>query len=928
MRGRAREQARLDAVLARVRSGAGGGALLVRGAPGTGKTALLEYAASAASAGAAPLRVLRTAGVDAESALPFAALQRVLMPLSADVARLPAGQAALVRGALERGVDEPRTRFALSVAVLNLLVVAGQPRPVLCCVDDVDHLDRASRDVLAFAARRVASEHVVLLAASTGPGLPGVEQVELGGLGLSAGQELLAGFGVGPEVAAELVGACGGAPLALREVAAALTPAQARGAAPLPVEFPRGSRIRQAYESRLRSLPGATRDLLLLLAAAPDGLDVETLAAAADGPLVALGPAEAAGLVEVADGRLRFAPPLVGGGLYAAAPPESRREAHRRLAGALAVSAVSDDPTGPGDRVRWLLHVAAAGDAPADRLARQLSEAAAAVRARGDHAAASLAAERAADLSPHAGLRAEQLLAAARDAWLAGRGHRAGVLLAGLRPSPATEAGGLRDLLRGQIELRAGSPTAAHEALLGAATDLADRDRTTAVVALLHAGEASFLTGNLRRFVEISLRVLALREGGEPPERELMFAYAAGMMALFRGRHSEAVTRLRDVLDLAGRVPRTDDPTALTWATLAALMLGEESRAFGLTERAGAGARLRGELALVPRTLELATFAQLWLGRYGSAQASAREGLRLAQDAGLDNSVTLHRSMLALFATLQGDDDTGLRLATVATEAAQERGLAMPHVLGSWALAHRDLAAGRAADAAGRLRALAEAGGGPGYVTGRVLTAPHYVEAAVRSGDRAGAAGATGLFGRWASTTGSAAARALLARCQALTASAPDDADDAYREALRLHLLADSEFERARTELLYGRELRRRRGPSAARAHLRGAYDTFERLGATSWAEQCRRELRATGESLRPTAAHPATGPRPTVGSLTVQQRTIAEIVAQGATNREVAAQLYLSPRTVDHHLRNIFVKLGVRSRVELVRLLGSEIGP
>ncbi|MFB9321393.1 helix-turn-helix transcriptional regulator, partial [Cryptosporangium minutisporangium] len=558
-------------------------------------------------------------------------------------------------------------------------------------------------------------------------------------------------------------------------------------------------------------------------------------------------------------------------------------------------------------------------DARPELLAVELAEAAADVRERGDHAGASLAAERAAELSTHEGTRADHLLAAARDAWLAGRPHRAGVLLTRLRPVPAAAGGsvtgGMRDALRGEIELRAGSPAAAHETLIAAAARLAGRDRTAAVVALLHAGEASFLTGDLRRYVDISLRALALREGGDPPDRELMFEYAAGMMALFRGRHGEAVRRLRNVLEL---VPRTDDPTAMTWATLAALMLGEEARAYSLTERAGAAARARGEVALVPRALELATFAQLWLGRYHGALASAQEGLRLAQEAGLENSVAFHRSMLALFSMFQGDDDTGLMHANAAVMTASERGLAMPHSLASWALAHRDLSGGRASDAAGRLRALATAGGGPGYVTGRVLTAPHFVEAAVRCGDRAGAVEATELFGRWATNTGSAAARALLARCQALVAGDPADAEDAFQEALGLHLLSDSEFERARTELLYGRELRRRRGPSVARTHLRNAYNTFDRLGAASWAEQCRGELRATGESVRPSATQ-------LDSRLTAQQQTIARIVAQGATNREVAAQLYLSPRTVDHHMRNIFVKLGVRSRVELVRLLSDE---
>ena len=917
--GRGPELVRLAALLDRVRSGRGGGAALLNGEPGSGKSTLLQHVVDSAGG---TMTVLGSAGVEAESAMPFAALQRLLRPLAAEIPALPEPRAALLARALETGVEEERARFALCVAVLDLLIAAGRRRPVLVCLDDAELLDPASREVLAFVGRRLAAENVVVLFAATdAEGLfPGIEPLPVVGLAPAASHALLAASvstSLTSEVAAELGRLCAGNPRALREVAGALSAQQARGRAPLPTEFPRGSASRRAFADRVRRLPPATRELLLVIAADPDGLDLPVLTAAVE-RLAPQSPAnhgmeaaEAAGLIHVLDGRMRFRIPLIGGGIYQSVPSGARRAVHRLIAGALAEA-------GPDHRLRELWHLAAAGDAPPHVLAAELIEGAAEIRDLGDHAAASIAVERAALLTPQAAARSEHLLTAARDAWLAGRPHRAGVLLTRVRPAAsAPVTSGQRDLLRGLIELRAGSPAVAHETLLGAATRLAGRDQTAAVMALLHAGEACFLTGNLRRYVDILLRALALREGGDPPERELMFRYAAGMMALFRGRHAEAASGLRSVLELA---PRVADPTALIWASLAALMLGEEADAYRLTERTGELARARGEFALLPRALELATFAQLWLGRYPAATASAQEGLRLAEASGLDNSVTLHHSTLALLSMLQGDDEAGLLHANAVTTEPAEPGLAMPQALASWALAHRDLSAGRAADAAGRLRALATAGGNPGYVTVRVLTAPYYVEAAVRCGDRAAAAEATALFGRWAGNTGSAAAQALLARCQALTASTPDDADDAYREALRLHRRCDSEFERARTELLYGSVLRRRRQPSAAREHLRGACDTFERLGAGPWVDQCRSELRAAGESVRPSPASSAGLDT----QLTAQQLRIVQIVAQGATNREVAAQLYLSPRTVDHHLRNIFVKLGVRSRVELVRLLGN----
>lgn len=306
--------------------------------------------------------------------------------------------------------------------------------------------------------------------------------------------------------------------------------------------------------------------------------------------------------------------------------------------------------------------------------------------------------------------------------------------------------------------------------------------------------------------------------------------------------------------------------------------------------------------------------AEIWMGRYASITASAVEGLRLAQERGRPNSAGQHLGWLALTAAVEGDEETCAIRAASAIELAGAHGVCVAGALGNWALAHLDLAAGRHADAAKRLRATARAGGTSGHLVIRVMSTPLFVEAIARTGDRERAREALRVLDRWVGSTRSPDRRALATRCHALLA-APGDAEEHFRAALDLHHQGFSEFETARTQLLFGSALRRNRRPGAAREHLHSALETFERFGARLWAEQARTELRGAGEAVR---SH---RPRATE-KLTAQQYQIARIVADGATNREVAARLFLSPRTVEHHLRNIFAKLDIRSRVELVRLM------
>jgi DNA-binding NarL/FixJ family response regulator len=300
--------------------------------------------------------------------------------------------------------------------------------------------------------------------------------------------------------------------------------------------------------------------------------------------------------------------------------------------------------------------------------------------------------------------------------------------------------------------------------------------------------------------------------------------------------------------------------------------------------------------------------------RHVTTLSSSLEGMRIAAAIGQQNCVVDHLTILALLAGLLGDRETALVRLAAAAEAAGNRGLGRPSALSSWAVACADLADDRPADAMDRLRLMA-AGTGYLHPAIRAMAAPHFVEAAARCGERAAAADALATFDHWARTTGSTPRLAQSHRCHALLADVDGEADEHFREAIRLHRAGNTALELAKTELFYAHQLRRSRKPRAAREHLRDALKIFQQYDAELWARRARAELRAAGDPV----ARPGGQP---VQELTPQQQEIARLVGSGATNREIAAQLVISPRTVDHHLRNIFARLGVRSRVELAALL------
>ncbi|WP_369175064.1 LuxR C-terminal-related transcriptional regulator [Streptomyces sp. R28] len=737
---------------------------------------------------------------------------------------------------------------------------------------------------------------------------------------------------------------------AAAELVARLTDRQAAGVDPLPTEpaelAPTLLRERRA---ETRALPDDTR--LLLLLAAADQYPVPTdaflravMAARLDTrPLDA---AEAAGVAHAGAGGVVFRDAWTRIAAYETGSPADRRDVHRLLARVL---------SGEGETPWRSWHRGAGALGPSGRLAAELGAAADRAGGAGRLSLARALAERAAELCPDPSGQARLVARAAAYAWQSGDGDRARRL--------AATAGAFDDALTGVLALRAGNASEAFDALLTAATprpsartapgpattpvgkvpepsaDLAAPASVRSYAATLtpvsapaasatavaptrtstptptpdqaahllaRATEAAVYTGDIRRLREAAR--VADRLGVVPP------GTLSGLVAAFDGRYEDA----RDLLKgAAGRCEPGGDPTVLIHAGIAELLLGDHTRAATATVRAAASARARGTPVSVPQAMEFRVYADFWTGRPRAGEAAATDALWQAHAAGQDNGACHLQAALAMFAALTGDADVCRERAATARSYALARGLGLPAALAQWALAFLDLSSGNFAAAAARLRALAGFGPGHGHRAVRHLATPHYVEAAVRTGDTRVARVAHADYHRWASTVRSPDDLALSARCRALLAPG-EEAVDHYRTALDLHSHGTRDFERARTELLFGSALRRLRHRTEARDRLHSALEAFDSFGAPHCADQARTELRALGAPAS-TAAQATGHPR---ARLTAQQLLVARMAAEGATNREIAARLALSPRTIDHHLRGVFTRLGIRSRIELVRLI------
>ena len=748
-----------------------------------------------------------------------------------------------------------------------------------------------------------------------------------------------------------------GDPRAAAELLQRLTPRQAAGLDPLPTEpASLAPELLTRYRREIRALPDDTR--LLLLLAAADQYPVAThafLRAVAAGRLDTrpLESAETAGVAHPTAGGVVFRDAWTRIAAYETGSAADRRDVHRLLARVLRAE---------GETPRRSWHRGAGALGPSVRLSAELRTAAQQARDAGEHPLACALVERAAALSSDPREQSRLLNRAAGDAWQSGEGDRARRLAA------ATDS----DALNGVFALRAGNAAEAFDALLMAvarwesgesAASLSEASRSAevtrvteaprsidettrstatprtvtppstgaprttgtprvavtavprtpaphhAVHLLARATEAAVYTGDLRRCREAA--AVASRVGIVP------HGTLGGLAAAFEGRYEDA----RDLLKAAaGRCGPGGDPTLLIHAGIAALMLGDHTRATTATVRAAASARARGATVVVAQAMEFRAYAEFWTGHPRAAETAAADALWQAHATGQDNGACHLQAALAMFAALTGDGDVCRERAAAARSYALGRGLGLPAALAQWALAYLDLSSGRFAAAAARLRALAGFGPGHGHRAIRHLATPHYVEAAVRSGDTRIARAAHADYDRWARAVRSPDDLALSARCRALLAPG-DEAVDHYRIALDLHAHGTRDFERARTELLFGGALRRLRRRTEARDRLHTSLEAFESFGAPHCAAQARAELRALGTPVTATVL-PAPGALDPTTRLTAQQLMVARMAADGATNREIAVRLALSPRTIDHHLRGVFSRLGIRSRIELVRLL------
>jgi DNA-binding CsgD family transcriptional regulator len=893
--GRRAECATLDGVLERVRQGRSG-VLVLRGEAGVGKSALVEYAARAATG----LRVALAAGVDSEMELPFAGLHQLCAPMLDHLDRLPEPQRQALAAAFGLTAGQGSDRFMLGLAVLSLLSEVAAEQPLVCAVDDAQWLDRASRETLAFVARRLYAESVALVVATREPDdeLTGLPQVTVEGLGDRDAAALLSSAVAGPldaRVRDRILAETRGNPLALLELPRGLTAAELAGGFAQPTA-PLSGRIEASFRQRFESLPDDTRRLVLVAAAEPVG-DAALLwrACAALGiGADAAAPAEAAGLFEVG-GRVAFFHPLVRSAVYGGATPEERRAVHRALADAT-------DPEHDPDRRAWHRAQAAAG--PDEDVAAVLERSAGRARDRGGLAAAAAFLERATALSADPAARAERALAGAQATLDAGGSDAAVRLLAIAELGPLDELQRARiERVRAQLAFSERRGGDAPPLLLRAAQRLEPLDAALARETYVEALGAALITGQ-RESIERASQAL---RAAPPPARAVELLLTGQALAITDGL-AAGMPVLRRALQAFRSEPLSgdDELRGLAFASLIAVNLWDDESWHVLSGRHVALAREAGALTVLPLALEIHAVSAVTAGDFDRARVLLAEGDAITDAA---RSAPLIDAALLLAAWV-GDEAAALPRIEAAIEDAAARGEESTITIAEYAAAilHNGLGRHDAALAAAQ-RACAH------HVRGSYPKAlVELAEAAARCGSADAAAAA--LEGLRESTSASSHdwGLGLEARTRALLAEG-DEADAAYREAVDRLGRTRLRGELARAHLLYGEWLRRGRRRLDGRAQLRTAHGLFVAMGARAFADRAARELLATGETARRRTAD-------TADELTAQEAQVARLAREGLSNPEIGARLFISPRTVQYHLHKVFAKLDITSRSQLERVL------
>ncbi|HEY1715424.1 MAG TPA: AAA family ATPase [Solirubrobacteraceae bacterium] len=909
--GRESELAALTGVLDGARHGTGG-ALVVRGEPGVGKSLLL----ATVTHGAGDLTVLSATGVQSESDLAFGALSALLRPLLDGIDRLPAVQADSLRAAVGLAAAAQVEPLPCHAAVVGLLAAAAAERSVLVVADDLQWFDAASRDAVLFAARRMGSDAVAFVMAvrdgeSEEPLRTGLPELRLSGLAEEPALALVARSAgeVSPAVARRLWAQTAGNPLALVEIPRNLSAEQRAGRVALDQPLPVGQRLEDSFAARAAALPKASRQALLVAATSYTGATDTLLAALGELGLApnALDAAEEEDLVSIAQGSLTWRHPLVRSAIYHAAGAPARRAAHAALARAGGEARLPDHRA-------W--HLAAAAAAPDEAVAAELDQVAVQAARRGAPSTALRAFAQAARLSPDEGDRARREIDAAELALAVGRLDEALELLDGARgrgDDPRLRAHGER--IRARVEMLRGSPHAAHDRLVAIAEAIADLDRPLAAAAMTEAVLARTVTGPLPAYRETAERAWALAQG-LGGEVEAMAAVALGCGLLLSAETDAglelfarygAVVEKPEVWHSAPELPGM-------YACLHA-SIERFDTADRLFTAMTTSARDQGALRALPYPLSGRALVDLELGRWPAALAGAQEAVELSRE--MAGPAMLASSLAAL---AQVEASMG---RPQATRDHAEESLAICKQLNAWAVEPEPVLA-----LASLALSLGEHEDAVNVWTRTTVDIREWVlepgwehlddvmiEASVRAGRTAQAEHELAELEAKAQRTGRTWAHAVAARCRGLLATSTE-IDEHFQRALEWHDRAPLPFTRARTQLCYGERLRRARRRVDAREQLAAASATFHALGATIWAERAERELAAAGYSRQSPAEQSPWA------ELTAAETRVARVILEGATYDEAASALFVSPRTIETHLRQIYRKVGVRSRSEMTRRL------
>jgi DNA-binding CsgD family transcriptional regulator len=899
--GRTREREVFDRMLAGLRDGQSA-ALVIRGEAGIGKTALIDECTRATT----EARVSRIAGIESEMDLPFAALHQLCAPMIDSIGALPPPQERALRIAFGLIAGTLSDRLRVGLAVLSLLAEVAEERPLVCVVDDAQWLDEASAQVLAFVGRRLVAESVLLVFAVRETGedrlLAGLPELTLEGLSDGEARALLATATPGQldvQVRDRIVAETRGNPLGLLELPRGTSQLELAGGFAVPSTSSVSRHLEDQYVRRVRSMPEATQQLMLLAASDATG-DAALIWRAAQRLGIALDSAAAAEYEQLLEirSRVRFRHPLVRSATYAAASDDGRRTAHLALAEAT-------DPNIDPDRRVW--HRALAAIGPDDEIAAELERTAGRAQARAGLAAAATFLQRSVALTAHPAPRAERTLAAAYANMQAGAFDVALGLLAQVEADAVDDLQRARaERLRAQIEWAAGAGREAPVLLLQAAKRLEPLDVSLARETYLHAWVASSVAGPLvergGQLVDVSRAARSAADAPMPgrPCDELLDGLAT---AILDGRAPAQPSLRRAVDAFVGGTVSADD--WLQWgilAQIASIALWDFDSYLVLSRRQVEIARESGALSPLSSALSAHGAVLTWCGEFEAARALADERHAVNEVTGAQ-SATAH----LVLSGYRGQPTEVLPVysATVADATARGEGFAV-HLAG-WAaavlyngLGQYDLALEAAESACEET-----------YLSmGVQVVLPELIEAATRTGKRALADDTMVRLSAMMPFDGADWGAGLEARCRALV-SEPAEAERWYIEAIDRLRRTPLRPDRARAQLLYGEWLRRENRRLDARHQLHAAFDTFDTIGAEAFAERTRRELVATGEKARKRDVA-------TQNELTRQEEHIARLARDGRTNPEIGAELFLSARTVEWHLRHVFMKLGITSRKEL----------